>query len=117
MGRTIYEIKLNNRYYPATSAEDVLEMVDPDTAQLLTGMSFTVSEVVNEEHTMKLLIAAKTLCEAELFESDEIEAAIRAMAIELGYYNTYADVTDCVLTWADRFTDMSVSELQEWIIG
>lgn len=117
MARSIYEIKLNNRFFPALSSDEALEMVDPETAKVLMDSSFTVSEVVKEEHTMKLFVAAKTMSDIELFEVNEIEAAVRALAFKLGYYTTADDVTECVLTWVERFMDVPLSELQEWIIG
>ena len=117
MARGIYEIKLKNRYFPALSEADALEMLNNSTCLgTLQEEEVKVECVVKEEHTMKLFVVAKTMCDAELLESNEIESAVCALARELGYYNTYAEVTDCVLTWVDRFTDMTMGELEEWII-
>ena len=118
MARAIYEIKLRERYFPAKSEEDALEMQNNGNCRgCLEDDEVCVSIVVQEEHTMKLFTAAKAMCDTEMFNSNEIEAALRAMAIQMGYYNTYTDVADCVLTWVDRFVDMEMSDLQEWIIG
>ena len=118
MARGIYEIKLKDRFFPALSAQDALEMQSVYNLQgAFPEEEVSVNCIVKEEHTMKLFVVAKTMCDAELFESNEIEAAVSALARELGYYSTYAEVADCVLTWVDRFADMTVSDLQEWIIG
>ena len=117
MARGIYEIKLNNRFYPAVSYEDVLDMVDTETAKLLVDTSFTVSEVVKEEHAVKLFMLAKTMYDAERFEANEVEAAVSALARALGYFSNQEEVTDCVLTWAERFDDMTLAEFEEWLIG
>ena len=118
MARCIYEVKLKERFFPAQSEEDAVEMQTNGTCRgALTEDEVCVSPVVKEEDTMKLFVAAKAMSDLELFSSQEIEATIRSLVIQLGYCCNYVEIADCVLTWVDRFSDMSVNELQEWIIG
>lgn len=117
MARGIYEVKLKERYFPAISAEDALEMQNNGTTGALLENETEVTCIVKEEHTMKLFLLAKTMNDTEKFEFNEVESAVCALARELGYYNTYAEVANCVLTWVERFDEMTLSDLEEWIIG
>lgn len=116
MARGLYEIKLKERFIPALSEDDAIEMYrNGDSA--LTEEEVIITPLVEEEHTMKLFILAKTMMSTEKFNSEEIAAAIRALATEFGYFLEDAHIADCILTWTERFDDMSLSELEEWIIG
>lgn len=116
MAKELYEIKLKERYYPASSAAEALEVqCNGDLKNCLFEDDYEVSVVVKEEHTMKLFVLAKTMQDTEKYEYNEVEAAICALARELGYVKNYAEVTDCILTWVDRFDDMPLEELEEWL--
>lgn len=116
MAKELYEIKLKERYYPASSAAEALELqANGELTRSLSEDDFEVSVVVKEEHTMKLFILAKTMQDTEKYEYNEIEASICALARELGYHHNYAEVADCILTWVDRFDDMPLEELEEWL--
>lgn len=118
MAREIYELKLKDRFFPALSAADALEMhMNGDRHNALTEEAVEVGVIVKGEHTMKLFILAKTMYDTEKFEWNEVGAAVCALARELGYYKNAAEVANCVLTWVERFEDMTLSELEEWIIG
>lgn len=118
MARGIYEIKLKNRLFPALSEEDAMEMqINGECRASLSDEDIQVSLLVKEEHTMKLFLLAKTIYETEKFELSEVETAVRALAIQFGYYNIAAEVTDCIITWVERFDEMTPSDLEEWIIG
>lgn len=116
MAKELYEIKLKERYYPASSVDEALEVqCGGDLETCLSEDDYEVSVVVKEEHTMKLFVLAKVMQDMERYVYNEIEAAICALARELGYVKNYAEVADCVLTWVDRFDDMSLEELEEWL--
>ena len=118
MARGIYEIKLKNNYFPALSAADAMEMQANGEGRALCEEDVEVKEVVSEEHTMKLFILAKTMYDTEKFEWHEVEAAVCALAKELGYYVNDAEIANCVLTWVERLDDnFSLSDLEEWVIG
>lgn len=118
MARGIYEIKLKERYFPALCAEDAMEMQLNDECRGLRDEDVEVTMVIKEEHTIKLFLLAKTMYDTEKFEYNEIEAAICALAREMGYYGKEAEVTNCVTTWVERIAeDMTPGELEEWLIG
>lgn len=119
MARGIYEVKLRNRLFPALCEEDAMEMQNNGACRgCLSDEDVQVSLMVTEEHTMKLFFLAKSMYDSEKFEYLEVKSAVSALAIKLGYYTTYEEVTDCVISWAERVAeDMTVSELEEWLIG
>ena len=118
MARGIYEVRLKNRFFPALCVEDATEMQNNgECRRCLSDEDIEVSLLVKEEHTMKLFLLAKTLYDTEKFELCEVETAVRALAIQFGYYNIAAEVTDCVITWVERFDEMTPSDLEEWVIG
>lgn len=117
MARAIYEIKLKDRLFPATSEEDALEMYNTNNEEL-TEEAVEVGVAVKEEHVMKLFILAKAMYDTDKFDYKEIQAAVGAVARNLGYYSTYEDVAQCVNTWIERIgEDMDVSDVAEWVIG
>lgn len=117
MARAIYELQLKERFFPALSVTEALEMCANNSTVDVDQGEWEVSEVCKEEHTMKLFLLAKTMEDTNKFEFNEIESAVRALARELGYYKNYEEITDCILTWVERFDEMTIIELQEWIIG
>lgn len=117
MARNIYAIKLKNSFIPAASAEDALDQYNTLADTELTPSEASVEIVVKEEHVMKMFILAKTMFDAEKFEYDEMQAAISALALKFGYYSAHEDITDCVLTWVERFADITPADLEEWVIN
>ena len=119
MARGIYEVRLKNRLFPALSEEDALEMqVMGNCRGGVSEEDMQVSMLVKEEHAMKLFYLAKSMYDSEKFEWTEVEAAVQSLAIRLGYYTNYQEVTDCVITWTERVAeDMTLEEFQEWLIG
>lgn len=118
MARGLYEIKLKERYFPALSAADALEMqANGELPKILHEEDVDVKLIVKEDHTMRLFLLAKTMYDMDKFEYNEVETVVGALAREMGYFNNYAEVTDCVLTWVERFDDMTTVDLEEWIIG
>lgn len=119
MARGIYEIKLKERYFPALSATEALEM--QNNGNYCGGEKDEEVEInlmVTEEHTMQLFLLAKTMSDMEKFNYQEIEAVIVALAREMGYSSIATEVADCVLTWVERVAeDMTIHDLEEWIIG
>lgn len=117
MARAIYEIKLKQNYFPALDVADALELrANGDFKNSPADEEFEVSLVVKEEDTMKLFVFAKTIMDTEKFTSKEIMVAVGALAKELGYFANYHEVADCVITWVERFDNMTLAELEEWII-
>ena len=117
MARGIYEVKLKERYYPALSAADAVEMqlVHNGVAE---ENDVEVSLVVKEEHTMQLFLLARTMYELEKFERDEIEVAVCALARKMGYFADTAEVVSCILNWVETtLEELTMHELEEWIIG
>ena len=118
MARGIYEITLKERFFPARSEEDAMEMQNTGTScRALSSDEVCVSMVVTEEHAIKLFLLAKTMYDTEKFELDEVRAAVRALLGQQGYWHGTEDIIECVLTWVERFDDMTPAELEEWLIG
>jgi hypothetical protein len=119
MARSIYEIKLKNRYFPALSAAEALEIqMNGEFVVDINEDAVDISCALTEEHTMKLFILAKTMYDSEKFEYDEVQTAVRSLAIKFGCVCNYEAVADCILAWTERIgEDMTISELQDWIIG
>lgn len=119
MARGIYEARLKNRFYPALCEGDAMEMQVNGVCHCgLTDEDIEVSLVVKEEHTMKLFVLAKSMYDSEKFEYLEVKSAVSAVAIKMGYYTTYEEVAECVISWVERVAeDMTLSELEEWLIG
>lgn len=116
MARGIYEIKVKECYFPALSAADALEMQVNSGIGALTEQDVNVSLVVSEEHTMKLFLLAKTMYDTEKFNYPEVEAAVSALARQLGYFTNSAEITSCITTWVERFDEMPIDELTNWLI-
>lgn len=118
MARSIYEIKLKEPYFPAQSEAEAIELLkDKDTVLFFSGPGIEVTTVVNEEDTMKLFILAKTMYDLEKFELNQIRLAVKAVAGQMGNYIQAEQITECVLSWTEKFDEMTLSELEEWIIG
>ncbi len=118
MARGIYEIQLNERFFPALSGLDALEMQRNGSGCGLSEDEVSIKLVVAEEHSMKMFLLAKTMYDSDKFNYKEVRAAVRAVALELGYVATCDQVADCVTTWIERVgEDMTVTEFEEWMIG
>lgn len=118
MARAIYEIKLKEPYFPAESAAEAIEMLKAkDITLFFDGPGIEVTTVVDTPDTAKLFVLAKTMYDTERFELNQIRVAVRALAGQMGYYLDADKVTECVLSWTERFDEMDLSELEEWIIA
>lgn len=118
MARGIYEIKLKQRFFPALSEQDALEMQRNGACNGLSEDEVEIGLIVSEEHAMKMFMLAKTMYDFDNFTVNEVRAAVRAVATELGYFATYEQVAECIIDWIERVgEDMTVTELQEWMIG
>jgi len=118
MARGIYEITLKTRYFPALSAEDALELHNcGDYLAEFQEEDVEINLIVKEEHTMQLFLLAKTMYDMDKFEHSQVKTTVGALAMEMGYVNNHEEVADCVLTWVERFDDMTLSDVEEWIIG
>jgi hypothetical protein len=119
MARGIYEVKLKEYYFPALSAADAVEMRNNGNCEeILQRDEVEVRLLVQEEHTMQLFLLAKTMYDMEKFSCKEVEAVIAALAREMGYFSTAEEIADCVTLWIERVAeDMTLHELEEWIIG
>ena len=118
MGRAIYEIKLRENYFPATSAEDALEMQrNGNCSGILQEGEVIVTPRVGEESTIKLFLLAKTMYDMEKYTYAEVKSAVTALAREMGYFAEAEQFAETVTTWVERFDDMPRSEFEEWLIG
>lgn len=118
MARAIYEIKLTEPFFPAQSANEAIELLkDKEPALFFSGPGIEVTTVVDEADTMKLFILAKTMYDTEKFELNQIRVAVRALAGQMGYYLQAEQITECVLSWTEKFDECTLSELEEWIIA
>lgn len=118
MARAIYEIKLVENYFPATSAEDALEMQrNGHCSGILQDSEVTVAPVLGEESTIKLFLLAKTMYDMEKYTYQEVKSAVTALCIQMGYYAQAEQLADTVITWVERFDDMPQSEFEEWLMG
>lgn len=119
MARGIYEIKLKEHYFPALSSADAVDMRNNGACEEnLSEGEVEVSLLVKEEHTMQLFLLAKTMYDMEKFTCEEVEAVISALAREMGYFSIAEDIADCVTQWIERVAeDMTLHELEEWMLG
>lgn len=118
MARQIYEIKLTEPYFPATSESEAVEMLKTKDIQLFfSGPGIEVTTVATQEDTMKMFTLAKTMYDTDKFDCHEIEAAVNGLAIKMGYFGQAEKIAKCVIGWTEKFEEMTLSELQEWIIG
>lgn len=119
MARGIYKIELKDSYFPALSAADAVEMRNNGSTDVaIPDNEVEVSLFVNEDHTVRLFLLAKTMYDMEKFSCQEIEVAIAALAREMGYFGMADEIADCVTLWVERVAeDMTLSELEEWLIG
>lgn len=117
MARGIYEIKLKERFYPALSEADAVEMQFTHNGAAEES-DVEVSLAVREDHTMQLFLLARTMYELDKFERDEIEVVVCALARKLGYCTDTEDIVVCVLNWVEATSEeLTIHELEEWIIG
>lgn len=119
MARGIYEVKLREHFFPALSAADAVDMRNNGAVEeILSDREVEVTLLVKEEHTMQLFLLAKTMYDMEKFTCQEVEAVISALAREMGYLDIAEEIADCVTLWVERVAeDMTLPELEEWIIG
>lgn len=118
MSRAIYEIKLKEPYFPAKNVTEAVSMLKAkDTDLFFDGPGIEVTEVVSEQDTMKLFVLAKTMYDTDRFDLNQVRVAVRALAGQMGHYVIAEKITECVLEWAEKFEEMSLSELEEWIIA
>ena len=118
MARGIYEINLNERYFPALSQKDALEMRNNgNCGECLQDSDVDINCLVPADDTMKLFILAKTMEESNRFEFSEIYSVVSALAIQLGYKEHEKEITNCILKWIERLDEMNIVDLEEWIIG
>lgn len=118
MARGIYEIKLKEPYFPATSETEAVEMLKTDDIKgCFDSNSIEVSMVASEEDTMKMFILAKTMYDTDKFDCFEVGVAVEALARKMGYFSSANKIAECVIEWVEKFDEMTLSELQEWIIG
>ena len=118
MARGIYQIILKQNLFPALSEKDALETQDTINIDALDREAdIEAILVVNEEDTMKLFTLAKTMQDLEKFDHREIEAAVRAMAIQMGHYSRVAQVVNTIMLWTERMDYLTPGEFEEWMIG
>lgn len=119
MARRIYEIQLKNRFIPGLSQTDAAELWNEgeEEGKKLNEDEVEVNIVCSEEDTMKLFILAKIMYDTDKFNATEIERAVSTLATTLGY-KTSLEIAECVVRWVERMTDdMTLAEIEEWIIG
>lgn len=117
MARAIYEIKLREHYFPALSENDALEMQINGGCHGLPDGDLVATPIVTEEHTMKLFVLAVTMYDTGIFTCTEVEKSVSSLARELGYYNNADELADAVIRWVERLDGMTLSEVEEWLIG
>lgn len=115
MARAIYEVKLKERYFPAHSEAEALEMQNESDCGLKADEA-SVSLAVKEEHAVKLFLLAKTMYDTEKFDYNEVEVAVQALARELGYFTNYTEISGCIISWTERFCDIPMDEFVDWIL-
>ena len=119
MARGIYEVKLKEHYFPALSATDAVDMRNNISCEDVVSSEETeVSLLVKEDDTMQLFLLAKTMYDMEKFNCEEVEAVVAALARKMGYFNNAEEIADCVTLWVERVAeDMTLHELEEWMLG
>ena len=117
MARAIYEIKLKERYVPARSESDAFDTHVNVSEFVGTKEDVEIKMVVQDEHALKLFVLATTMYDTDRFSCEEIEASVRALAYRLGYYCNAEEVADTVVRWAERLDGLTLSEVEEWLIG
>ena len=119
MTRAIYEIKLKESYFPASSGAEALEMMNNgNVSSGLTEDDVVMRIVATSDHTIKLFLLCKTMYDMEKYSFKEVYSAVRALAVEMGYFAEAVQIADLVTTWTERISeDMTLTEFQEWLIG
>lgn len=118
MAREIYEIKLKDPYFPAASVREAVEMLkQKDITLFFNDPGIEVNTVVTNADTVKLFVLAKTMYDTDRFELNQIRAAVKGLASQMGYYLESDKITECVLSWTEKFDEMDLSELEEWLIA
>jgi hypothetical protein len=118
MARAIYEIKLKERYVPAMNEADAFDThLNVSNFGVEAKEDVEIKVAVQEEHTMKLFVLAVTMYDTDRFTSKEIEASVSALAHNLGYYANADELADVVMRWVERLDGMTLSEVEEWLIG
>lgn len=118
MARGMYEIKLKQNLFPELSKADALDTFNMDGGYAgLKEEDVEINLVVQEEHTMKLFVLAVTMYDTDRFTYKEIETSVCALARELGYFFNADDIADVVMRWVERLDGMTLSEVEEWLIG
>lgn len=118
MARRIYEIKLRNGYVPALSEAEALEMQSGGSISgCLHEDDVSISICIPEADTVKMFLLAKTMYDTEKFSYQEVAAAVKAVAVELGYFRIAEDVVDMITTWVERFEELPADEFKEWLLG
>ena len=118
MARAIYQIKLRESYFPATSIEDALEMQrNGNSSGQLQDYEVTVTPRLGEESTIKLFLLAKTMYDMEKYTYLEVKSAVTALAREMGYFAEAEQFAETITTWVERFDDMPRDEFEEWLMG
>lgn len=115
MARAIYGVKLIEHYIPALNEQEALEMNESLNNDSSNDSNIRV--IVQEEDTMRLFILAKSLYDLDKFEINEIVKVVQCIAESLGYKETCNEIAGCVVHWIENLENMTMQELQEWIIG
>ena len=118
MVRAIYEVRLKENYFPALSGAEALHMQNSFTSGNLQEEDVDIRVAVTAEHTVKMFLLCKTMYDMDKFDFKEIWSAIKALAVEMGYFAEAEKLADMVTTWTERISeDMTLQEFQEWLIG
>lgn len=116
MGKALYEIRLDEPIIPAKSSESALEEHAERSGLELAGFA-SAHEIVPEETTLKLFMLAKMMQDSEKFVYNEIWTAVCAVMRMMNCTRSVDEVATCICTWTERFEDMTMEELQEWVIN
>ena len=95
---------------PEKAAERYREQVKDEITQEL---SFRL--VVPSPDYAKIFKLAVTLTRDRQYSYEDIQELVRAYAMRLGYYLTDNELLSGVILWAERLSECSDDEIEEWL--
>lgn len=116
MAMKMYEFRLKERFIPAENEDTAKELLGDGDVLVKYYDNLETKKVVEEDDTMKLFILAKTMMDLDRYNCEEIAVAVSALATRLGYSDA-PEIAESVITWTERFVDVTLFDLQEWLLG
>lgn len=104
-------------YTPIVVAEDAEKAIQRYREQIeneiIHESSFRL--VVPSSDYAKIFKLALILTRDQQYSYEEVEELVKFYAMKLGYYLTDYELLSGILFWAERLSDLSDDEIEEWL--